>query len=643
MHTLEPTVIADDDVADLGARVAGPVLPGDHPGVAAEVATFNLAVTHRPALVVGATSADDVAAAVGWAAERGLPVAVQATGHGPVRPVSDAVLVTTSRMTSVEIDAADRTAVVGAGARWRDLLAAAAPYGLAGVGGSSTQVGVVGFCVGGGIGPLSRQFGFGADLVRSLEVVTADGRVRRVDEQREPDLFWAICGGKGNFGIVTSLRLDLVPVAQVYGGAVFFSATSARDVLHSFRAWAPTLPDHAGASLALLRLPPVETLPEPIRGRYVVHLRFSVNGSEAEGAALLAPMLESGEVLLSGVGALPVTAIDAIHQDPQDPLPAWERGALLSALTAEAVDRLLQTAGPESGSPLAMVELRLMGGALGRQPRVPNAVSGREGAFSLLTLGMLTPELEQLVPRAGAAVHAALSPWLTGTVPVNWLGDAATPEQVGRAWRPEVHARLLRVKQQVDPENLFRFGHALGLSSGQPRHGRRRHIRPVHRSLLGCAGAGARRGRTGPAPVRRRTPCSGRGAPVPGPQLRRHRRAAAELAREADLVRVESSRVTIEVPFESFQAWWKPSTRGVGSGGAYVRRLAEPSSVSDGMPPAAVRAYTSRLSGPQTPRQGQSCTSGGCPSGAPRRSATRTVGPSDVVRTRRVRCWTMWP
>ncbi|MGA8245287.1 MAG: FAD-binding protein, partial [Nocardioides sp.] len=381
--------------------------------------------------------------------------------HGPVRPVTDGVLVTTSRMTHVAVDPLRRRARVSAGARWSGVLEAAAPYGLAGVCGSSTSVGVVGFCVGGGMGPLSRQFGFGCDLVRGVELVTADGVVRQVDAEHESDLFWAVRGGKGNFGVVTALELDLVPVARIYGGGVFFSGSSARDVLHSFRAWAPTLPDHAGTSVALLRLPEIEALPEPIRGRYVVQLRFSVNGSPAEGGELLAPMLDSGEVLLSGVGELPVTAIDAIHQDPTDPMPVWERGSLLHSLPAAAVDALLEEAGPHPSGPLAMVELRLMGGAMTRMPEVPNAASGREGAYSVLTLGVLAPEIAAAVPQAGRAVHDALSPWSTGTVPVNWLGDAHTPEEVAGAWTAEVHRRLLRIKHRTDPQNLFRSGHAL--------------------------------------------------------------------------------------------------------------------------------------------------------------------------------------
>lgn len=448
---------------DLVRRVAGPVLAGDDPRVAEEAATFNLAVTHRPVVVVGATCVEDVAAAVSWAVANGLPVAAQATGHGPVRAVEDGVLVTTSRMSGVEVDADRRTATVGAGARWAEVIGQAAPHGLTGVSGSSSSVGVVGYSLGGGMGPLSREYGFGADLVRSVELVTADGRIRQVDERTEPDLFWAVRGGKGNFGVVTALEIGLVPVVDIYGGAIFFAAESARDVLHSFRAWAPTLPERTGTSVALLNLPPVDHLPEPLRGKYAVMLRFSHNGPEAEGAALLAPMLEAGEVLLSGVGALPYTQADAIHQDPTDPMPVWERGALLRELSVDAVEALLAAAGPEAHAPLAMVELRLMGGALGRQPRVSNAVAGREGAYTLLALGVLAPGLEDVVPEAGAGVLEAMEPWSTGTSLLNWLGETTTPAEVARAWQPEVHARLMTVKRAIDPDDVFCFGHALGV------------------------------------------------------------------------------------------------------------------------------------------------------------------------------------
>ena len=448
-------------LADLARAVDGPVLAGDDPAAAPEITTFNLAVSHRPAVVVGATRVEDVAAAVTWAAAKGLPVAVQSTGHGPVLPADGAVLVTTSRMRAVVIDPDRRTARVQAGVRWGEVVSAAANHGLAALSGSSSGVGVVGYTLGGGMGSLGRRYGFAADLVRSVEIVTADGVVRQVDAETDADLFWAVRGGKSNFGIVTSLEFGLVPVTEIYGGGVYFSAGSAREVLHAFRTWAPDLPESVSTSVAMLRMPPMEEIPEPLRGQFVVALRFAYDGPAEEGERLLAPMLAAGDVLLAGVGSMPYTAADMIHQDPTEPVSAWDRGRLLRELPAEAVDRLLEVAGPDVEVPLIMVELRLLGGALGRQPVVPNAVSGREGAFGLYVLGPVAPGLEEVVPAAGGRVVAAVLPWLTGTAQLNFLGDATTPDAVGTAWEPDVHRRLLEIKKRVDPENLFCFGHAL--------------------------------------------------------------------------------------------------------------------------------------------------------------------------------------
>ncbi|NJC73927.1 FAD-binding oxidoreductase [Planosporangium thailandense] len=261
-------------VTDLASQVSGPVyVPGDD-GFDAEIAAWNLATAHRPLVAVGAADAADVAAAVGWAAERGLPVAVQATGHGAVAAAIGGVLVNTSRLDEVTVDPATRTARVGAGVKWARVIEAAAPYGLAPLSGSSSDVGAVGYTVGGGLGLLARRYGYAADHVRGLRIVTADGQLRDVDADEHPDLFWAVRGGKGNFGIVTSIEIDLVPVATLYAGGIFYPGAVAADVLHAYRAWTSSLPDETTTSVAILRLPPLPELPEPLRGQTVVHLRF---------------------------------------------------------------------------------------------------------------------------------------------------------------------------------------------------------------------------------------------------------------------------------------------------------------------------------------------------------------------------------
>ena len=447
--------------------VAGPVLvPGD-PGFAEEVGGFNLAAVAAPALVVGATSADDVAAAVRWAAAHDRKVAVQATGHGLYGDLGDAVLISTRRMDAVHVDPGARTARVGAGIPWRAVIDAAAPHGLAPLSGSSSTVGVVGYTTGGGLGPLSRRFGFAADHVRRLRIVTADGQVREVNPEWNADLFWAVRGGKSNLGIVTEIEFDLLPVASFYGGGLFFPAAAARDVLHAWRTWAPTLPDDASTSVALLQLPPDPALPEPLRGRYVVHVRFVHLGPATDGEALLAPMRAVAAPLLDAVTEMPYAAIDAVHMDPPQPLPFADRGAALAELPAEAVDALLAAAGPDAGSPLTIVELRLLGGAIARAPEVPNAVTGRGTAFSLFAIGVAAGPQAGAVPGALDAVVAAVRPWTSGAL-VNFPSGADDP------WEGPDRDRLEAIVTRHDPDGVFATNLAL---ARRPRPGLMERLR----------------------------------------------------------------------------------------------------------------------------------------------------------------------
>ncbi|MDN5751387.1 MAG: FAD-binding oxidoreductase, partial [Pseudonocardia sp.] len=331
---------------------------------AAVGAAFNTTHTARPAVVVGATCAADVAETVRWAVSRGRAVTVQSTGHGLQADLAGSVLVTTRRMSAVSIDPVARTVRVGAGVRWAQVIEAATPYGLAPLNGSSSQVGVIGYTLGGGLGPMARRYGFAADHVRRAQLVTADGRIREVDAATDPELFWALRGGKGNFGIVTELEFELMPVAALYGGGIFFPGAAAAEVLHAFRAWVETLPEEAGTSVALLRLPPLPELPEPLRGQFVVHLRFAHLGPADEGAALLAPMRAVAPAVMDLVADMPYAAVDSIHMDPVDPMPIWERGATLRELPAAAVEELLAAAGPG-------VEVPLMGGRRGSHPPAP--------------------------------------------------------------------------------------------------------------------------------------------------------------------------------------------------------------------------------------------------------------------------------
>jgi FAD binding domain len=443
-------------------KLAGTAFAPNDPAAAEEAAGDNLSFGYD-ATVVAAQTADDVVAAVRYATEEGLPVAVQATGHGLAEPIEDAVLVSTRAMTDLVVDPDTRVARVQPGVRWAQVQAAAAPHGLAGVCGSYSQVGVVGFSVGGGHSPVfGRRYGFGADQVRAFDLVTAEGNLRHVDPDSDRDLFWAVRGGKGNFGIVTSLEIDLVAESSVYGGGLFFPMAVAPALLPAFAEWSAGLPEETSTSVSLMRLPPLPDLPDPLRGQAVVHLRFSHLGDPDEGERHLAPMRAVAHPILDNIRLLPATGLDAIHMDPTDPLPFWYRGTSLRALPPDAVDALLAAAGPDATTPLLMVEVRRLGGAQDRDPRRANAVPARGAAYNFFALGLLMPEIAELVPAATDAVIGALGPWDTGESVPTFTGCKLTPDQVLDSYPAAYRNRLRAVKRAVDPGSVFRFGNPIG-------------------------------------------------------------------------------------------------------------------------------------------------------------------------------------
>jgi FAD/FMN-containing dehydrogenase len=451
---------------ELAAAVACPVYVPGGPDYAAEIASFNLAVTHSPSFVVAARTAADVGATVRWAAGAGEAVAVQATGHGANLAVDSGVLISTRHMNGVVIDPAARTATVEAGATWKQVLAASLPHGLVGLHGSTTDVGVVGYLLGGGLPVLGRPHGFASDHVRSFEVVTGDGELRHVDAESEPELYWALRGGKGNVGIVTSLSFDLVPTPQLYGGGIFFPGEHAPAVLAAYRDWVRTIPDAMCTALGLLRLPPLPEIPEPLRGQFVVQLCVAYAGPPHEGERLLAPLRAVAPAVMDAVAEMDYADIDRIYQDPDHPVPAMETSTLLGELDDAAIAALLGQAGPEANCPLVIVQVRHMGGVLDRAPTVADAVTGRGARFSLSAIGVLAPHLAPAVPGALLSLIDAMAPYSTGRSLVNLHGTPGDDADRARAWDEPTFARLCRARATYDPAGLFRFGHAVPAAAG---------------------------------------------------------------------------------------------------------------------------------------------------------------------------------
>ncbi|WP_328477378.1 FAD-binding protein [Actinoplanes sp. NBC_00393] len=440
----------------LRRRLTGTLaLPGE-PRYAQLTTGFNVAVVATPAAVVEARDPQDVAEAVRFAGENGLAVAVQATGHGIAETFDGALLVHTGRLDECVVHA-DGWARVGAGVRWQQVLDAAAPHGLAALCGSAPGVGVVGYTTGGGLGPVGRTYGWASDRVRAVELVTGDGVLRRVTAEQEPDLFWAVRGGKGAVGIVTAMEFDLVRQPTLYAGALYFAGADAATVLHRWRDWSATLPREATTSVALLQLPPLPGVPEPLAGKFTVAVRFAWTGDDQEGQAVLAPMRAAATPLIDAVQTIPYAALGMIHADPVDPMPVHEATDLLRELPAEAIDALLAVSGPDAGSPQVIVELRQLGGALAEPAAQPSALDHRDAAYSLITIGVLVPSVAGAVAPHSEQVRAALKPWATGGALPN-LGAGTGAERLARSYDAPTLARLTEVARRFDPAGVLRAG-----------------------------------------------------------------------------------------------------------------------------------------------------------------------------------------
>src|SRR5215216_4810366 len=289
------------DVGPLRNLLDGDVVaPGDVEWDEARLA-WNLAIGQNPAAVVLAESAADVAATVAFAKAHALRVAPQGTGHGAaaIGDMSDTILLKTERMRGVTIDPERRIARAEAGTIWIEVVEAAAEFGLAALAGSSPDVGVVGYTLGGGLSWLARKHGFGSNHVTAVELVTADGRLVRATRENEPDLFWAVRGGGGAFGVVTAIEFNLFPISEVYAGILFFPVERAHEVLRAWRAWTDDdLPEEMTSVGRILQLPPVPNIPEPLRGNSFVIVEAIYSGDDFDAARrLLEPLRSLGPAI----------------------------------------------------------------------------------------------------------------------------------------------------------------------------------------------------------------------------------------------------------------------------------------------------------------------------------------------------------
>ena len=443
------------------------VLPHDPHWDEARVA-WNLAVDQQPAAVALPESAADVMAVVRWARSRGLRVAPQGTGHSAAAmgSLAHTVLVKTERMRGVEIDAEKGIARVDAGVLWAEVSEAAAEHGLAALAGSSPDVGVVGYSLGGGISWLARRYGLAANSVTAVELVNADGELVRADADNESELFWALRGGGGSFGVVTALEFQLYPIAEVYAGVLFFPIERGKEVLHAWRNWLEDVPDEVTSVGRFLQFPPIPDIPEPLRGGSFVVVEATSLLDEAATNELLRPLRELGPAM-DTFATIPIERLSSLHMDPEHPVPGAADGMLLRDFPEEAIDAIVAAAGAGSGSPLLSVEVRHLGGALGRMQPGHGALATIEAGFAMFAVGMaMTPELGAAVRAHIEIVQAALASWDAGR---DYLNFTERRERGERLFGGTTYRRLQSVKGKVDPEDVFRSNHPVRPPGGRLR------------------------------------------------------------------------------------------------------------------------------------------------------------------------------
>lgn len=450
----KPQTLMMNLVSSLRQRVGGAVYEPADAGYATEAAAFNTAVAHKPHAVVAASSADDVAETVRVARDARVKVSVQATGHGAIAPLEGGILISTRALQGVSVDPETRVATIAGGSPFGPVVAAAAEHGLAPIGGSATTVGVVGYLLGGGLGPLARSHGFSSDYIVSMTVVTGTGEVVEADADHHPDLFWALRGGKSGLGIVTSLRLRLAELPALYGGSIYFDEPHIEQALRGWIDWTNTSDPQMTTSIAIIKFPPLDVIPAPLRGRRLLALRIAYPGDVNEGARLAEPLRALAPIHLDGVKELPATEIARVHNDPAQPTPSWVRGLLLTHVDQDFASMFLGYFGAGTDSPFIAAEMRHIAGPSRLDVAEGSAVGGRGAAFTLGLVGS-NPALFEKMPAAFARITEDVRPWTAAESNINFMVRPVSADHLATAWPADTFARLAEVRRRYDPDGVF--------------------------------------------------------------------------------------------------------------------------------------------------------------------------------------------
>ncbi len=453
-HVLERAASQDEGVGALAALLPGKVvLPGDEAWEQQRMA-WVVSVEQQPIAVVNVTDAQDVVTAVRFAARHGMAVAAQPVGHGATLAVNGTILLRTRGLSEISVDPEARRARLGAGVKWGEALAVVGEYGLTGLAGSSPDPTVVGFSVSGGLSWFGRKYGLAAHSILAVDLVDAAGELRHVTADNDPDLFWAVRGGGGDFGIVTAIDIALHPAEHVYGGRLLWPIEMARPVLRAFRDISKAAPDELTMWAHLLQFPPIPDVPEPMRGKSFVSVDITYLGSAQDAEALLMPLRTIPAQWMDNLDTVPLAELGGICQEPIDPMPVSEFSGLLRDFDNDAIEALLSVAGPGSGSPLVIAQIRHLGGALARGTAEQGPSGAVDEPYQLFLLGIpMSPEMATGITASIAAAKVALADYLTGRTFFTFLADDDDPT---RAFAASALQRLREIKRDVDPAGVLR-------------------------------------------------------------------------------------------------------------------------------------------------------------------------------------------
>ena len=450
------SLVTDATLDALRGQLAGRLLTPDSADYDSARSTISITLDRRPRAIVRAATAQDVAAAVTFARSHGLPLSVRSGGHSlaQLSVIDDALMVDLSAMKRVTVDPGTRTARVQAGATSGDLAGPAHAHGLALTTGDTHSVGMGGLVTGGGIGFMVRKYGLAIDSLLAAQVVTADGEIITASPDEHPDLFWAIRGGGGNFGIITEFTFRLAPVAQILGGALILPAT--REVIRGYLDASIAAPDALTTIANLMHAPPAPFVPEERVGEPVLTIFLVWTGGMEEGERALAPLRALAEPVADAVGPMPYPAIYDFTAFAAEPHAASVRMMFADDLSDAAIDAAL-AAMASSSSPFSLVQLRGLGGAYARVDKAATAFAHRDRRYFVAIIGIWLDASEDASAHETwtASLWDTLRPEGSG-VYVNFLENEGL-DRILEAYPGDTFARLQTVKRRYDPENVFRF------------------------------------------------------------------------------------------------------------------------------------------------------------------------------------------